>query len=108
MTSRRTDRVTTYVTALQALKGQDRLRRLAPRSGTEAISLYIVYVPILIGVILTVVSLFFSRGIIGSLEKASEEAPLSSVDSCREVDTPAQKRLGVMPDRAQSELVPAV
>jgi 8-amino-7-oxononanoate synthase len=35
MTSRRTDKVTTYVVALQALNDQDRLRRLAPRSGID-------------------------------------------------------------------------
>ncbi|MEQ1463765.1 hypothetical protein, partial [Salmonella enterica] len=35
MTSRRTDKVTTYVAALQTLNEQDRLRRLAPRSGID-------------------------------------------------------------------------
>lgn len=35
MTSRSTDKVTTYVAALQALNEQNRLRRLAPRSGID-------------------------------------------------------------------------
>lgn len=35
MTSRHTDKLTTYVAGLQALNEQDRLRRLAPRSGID-------------------------------------------------------------------------
>lgn len=34
---------------------------------TEVISLYFVYVPILVGVVLIIVSLFFARGVIGTL-----------------------------------------
>lgn len=41
---------------------------------TEVISLYILYVPILIGIVLTVVSLFFSKGVIGSLQRFNEDA----------------------------------
>ncbi|MCV9938348.1 branched-chain amino acid ABC transporter permease [Boseaceae bacterium BT-24-1] len=58
---------------------------------TEVISLYIVYVPILIGIILTIVSLFFSRGIIGSLEKVSDDAHQRGADEDGHVDAPEQK-----------------
>ena len=58
---------------------------------TEVISLYIVYVPILVGLILTIVSLFFSRGIVGSLQKMSEEGASDSVEPTEEIDVPARQ-----------------
>lgn len=41
---------------------------------TEVISLYFVYVPILVGIVLIIVSLFFGRGVIGTL-RGLEEPP---------------------------------
>lgn len=44
---------------------------------TEVISLYFVYVPILVGIVLIVVSLFFARGVIGTLQ-GMEARPASA------------------------------
>ncbi|WP_238121766.1 MULTISPECIES: branched-chain amino acid ABC transporter permease [unclassified Xanthobacter] len=55
---------------------------------TEVISLYFIYVPILVGLVLIIVSLFFGRGVIGTLRSLEDQT-----DHPRAPDNPAPEAM---------------